>query len=92
VQVKRQAETKISVDGLRAFMAVLADDDVGIFISAGGFTSEAEREARSQEKRRITLLDLDRLVSLWVENFERLDDADRQLLPLKPVYFLVPRT
>ena len=31
VQVKRQAETKISVDGLRAFMAVLADDDVGIF-------------------------------------------------------------
>ena len=62
------------------------------FISAGGFTSEAEREARSQEKRRITLLDLDRLVSLWVENFERLDDADRQLLPLKLVYFLVPRT
>jgi restriction system protein len=49
VQVKRQAETKIAVDGLRSFMAVLGDQDVGIFISAGGFTSEAERGALAGE-------------------------------------------
>jgi hypothetical protein len=61
VQVKRQATTKIAVDGLRAFMAVLGDQDVGIFISAGGFTSEAQREARAQERRSLTLIDLDRL-------------------------------
>jgi restriction system protein len=91
VQVKRQPETKISVDGLRSFMAVLGDQDVGIFISAGGFTSEAEREARSQEKRRLTLVDLNRLVELWTEHFAQLDEADRQRLPLKPIYFLAPR-
>lgn len=91
VQVKRQPETKIAVDGVRSFMAVLGDQDVGIFISAGGFTSEAEREARSQEKRRLTLIDLNRLVELWTEHFARLDDVDRQRLPLKPVYFLAPR-
>jgi restriction system protein len=68
VQVKRQPGTKISVDGLRSFMATLSDQDVGIFISAGGFTSEAEREARSQEKRRLTLIDLNRLVELWIEH------------------------
>jgi restriction system protein len=90
VQVKRQPETKITVDGLRSFMAVLGDQDVGIFISAGGFTSEAEREARSQEKRRLTLIDLDRLVELWIEHWDRLEDADRQRLPLKPIYFLAP--
>src|SRR5437588_6637894 len=52
VQVKRQTGTKITVDGVRSFMAVLGDQDVGIFISAGGFTSEAEREARSQDAAR----------------------------------------
>ena len=90
VQVKRQARTKITVEGLRAFMAVLADQDVGIFISAGGFTREAEREARSQEKRRLTLIDLGRLVDLWVQHSRNLEDADRQRLPLKPIYFLAP--
>jgi restriction system protein len=90
VQVKRQLGTKITVDGLRSFMAVLGDQDVGIFISAGGFTSEAERETRSQEKRRLTLIDLGRLVDLWVEHLDRLDDADRQRLPLKPIHFLAP--
>lgn len=88
VQVKRQPETKVTVDGLRSFMALLGDQDVGIFISSGGFTSEAEREARAQEKRRMTLVDLDRLVGLWIEHFDSLDDIDRQRLPLKPVYFL----
>jgi restriction system protein len=88
VQVKRHADSKIAVDGLRAFLAVLADQDVGIFIATGGFTTEAEREARSQERRRLTLIDLSRLVDLWVEHYERLGDEDRLRLPLKPVYFL----
>jgi restriction system protein len=91
VQVKRQPGTKMSVDAIRSFMAVLGDQDVGIFISAGGFTSEAEREARSQEKRRLTLIDLNRLVELWTEHFLQLDEVDRQRLPLKPIYFLAPR-
>ena len=48
VQVKRQPENKVNVDGLRSFMALLGDQDVGIFISTGGFTSEAERETRGR--------------------------------------------
>ena len=90
VQVKRQGDTKIAVDGLRAFLAVLGEQDVGIFISAGGFTSDAEREARSQQNRRVTLIDLNRLVELWVEHFSSLADEDRQRLPLKPVHYLSP--
>src|ERR1041385_300609 len=54
VQVKRQ-EQKIDVNGLRSFMALLGDDDVGIFVSVGGFTKDARDEARTQEKRRVTL-------------------------------------
>lgn len=90
VQVKRTPETKISVQEVRSFMAVIGDQDVGIYMAAGGFTSEAEREARSQEKRRLTLVDLNRLVELWIEHFPRMDDSDRQRLPLKAIYFLAP--
>ncbi len=43
VQVKRHVDDRIALDGLRAVMAVVGDQDVGIFISAGGFTSEAQR-------------------------------------------------
>jgi len=87
VQVKRRQE-KTNADGLRSFMAILGTQDVGIYISAGGFTSEAEREARSQENRRITLIDLERFFDLWVEHSDRLTETDQARLPLQPVYFL----
>ncbi len=89
VQVKRRTD-KISVEGLRSFMAVLGDQDVGLFVAAGGFTREAENEARTQENRKITLLGLEQLFDLWLEHYAKIEEADRQLLPLKPVYFLAP--
>lgn len=90
VQVKRRQD-KTNVDGVRSFLAVLGAHDVGLFISAGGFTSDAEREVRSQENRRITLIDLEKLFELWTDNYEQIDDADKGLLPLRPVFFLAPR-
>jgi restriction system protein len=89
VQVKRRAD-KITVDGLRSFMALLGEQDVGIFVSTGGFTPDAASEARTKETRKLTLLDLEKLVDLWVENYDKIDDSDRRLLPLKPVYYLAP--
>lgn len=89
VQVKRQTAA-VSVDGLRSFMAVLGDDDVGIFVSLGGFTKDAQDEARLQATRRVTLVDLERLFDLWVERYPTLPDEDRRRLPLQPIYFLAP--
>jgi restriction system protein len=89
VQVKRRADP-VAADELRSFMAVLGDRDVGLFIAVAGFTREAEREARSQERRRLTLIDLPRLVDLWTAHAASLSDADRRRLPLKAVYFLAP--
>lgn len=90
VQVKR-LDGKVNVDGLRSFMAVLGNDDVGIFVNAGGFTKDSDDEARNQHSRRLTLIDLERLVDLWKEHYSKLDEASRQRLPLQPVYFLSPR-
>lgn len=91
VQVKRRAD-KIAVDGLRSFMATLSDQDVGIFISLGGFTSEAESEARQQESRRVTLISMEKLFDLWVEHYADVAEEKQQLFPLRPIYFLDPRT
>lgn len=91
VQVKRRQQA-VTTDGLRSFIALLGDDDVGIFVSVGGFTKDAAEEARTQEKRKVTLIDLERLFDLWVENYVKLSDDGRRKLPLKPLQFLAPET
>ena len=90
VQVKRH-QSRVTVDGIRAFMAVLGANDIGLFVNTGGFTRDAEREARTQETRRITLLDAQALFELWVEHYGALDESARQRFPLRPVHFLAPR-
>jgi restriction system protein len=87
LQVKRRAD-RLSVDEIRAFLAVLSQGDVGIFVSTGGFTKDAESEARHQETRRIMLLDLERLFDLWVEHYAQIPKTASRLLPLRPVYYL----
>ena len=89
VQVKRQ-QGRISVDGIRSFMAVLGANDIGLFVNTGGFTTEADREARTQETRRITLLGAQKLVDLWIEHYDELPEQARHRLPLRPVHFLAP--
>jgi restriction system protein len=89
VQVKRQAD-KTNVSGVRSFMAVLGEDDVGLFICTGGFTKDAEKETRHQEKRRLMLVSLRRLFDLWVEHYDNIPDEHRRLFPLRAVHFLAP--
>jgi restriction system protein len=90
VQVKRQ-QGAVTATGLRSFLAVLGDSDVGLFVSLGGFTKDAEIEARTQEKRRMILIDIKRMFDLWVEHYDRIPEEQRALLPLRPVHYLAPR-
>lgn len=89
VQVKRH-EGKMNVAALRSFLAVLGDEDVGLFVCTGGFTSDAEGEARAQQNRRVTLLGLEELFDLWVQHYEKISEEDKKLLPLRSVYYLAP--
>lgn len=89
VQVKRE-QGAINVGLLRSFMAVLGDSDVGIFVNIGGFTKDAEDEARTQQSRQVTLINLQRLYELWIEHIGKLSEEARDLFPLKPIYFLAP--
>lgn len=89
VQVKRIKDS-VSVEGLRSFMAMLSDHDVGIFVTTGNFTKDARDEARTQDRRKVTLIDLERLVELWTSHYGKLDDSARRRFPLQPIHFLAP--
>lgn len=87
VQVKRW-ESKVPLDDVRSFISLLGTGDIGVYVSTGGFTKDAEDHARNQEIRRITLLDADRLFQLWVEHYKNIPEQSRSLLPVRAVYFL----
>jgi restriction system protein len=87
VQVKRQQETASKSD-LQKFVANIGQHDSGIFVCTGGFKKTAAEYARGLETRRLTLIDVDRLVKLWIEFTPKLPDRARKLLPLEPIYFL----
>lgn len=89
VQVKRE-KSKSDVKTLRAFMSVLREGDVGLFVTLGGFTADAEAEARS-ETRRITLISAYQLFELWSQYYDQIPERDRRLLPIQFVPFLVPQ-
>lgn len=89
VQVKRYKDN-VSVELLRSFMALLGHDDLGLFVTTSGFTKDAKDEARAQQTRKVTLIDLERFFDLWVEHYPKLDDAARRRFPLQPIYFLAP--
>jgi len=86
-QVKRRPDSKTTEEELRSFLSLVESADVGVYISLGGFTSDAEASAR-RSSRRITLIDGGGLVDLWVLHYHKVDDEGRQLLPIKPVHFL----
>lgn len=91
VQVKRTSD-RINTDEVRAFLALINEDDVGIYVSVGGFTKDAQGFARNQERRRITLIDMDQFRKLWIDNYPKLSEAARKRLPLSPIYYLTPET
>jgi len=66
----------------------LSEQDIGIFVAIIGFTRDAEQEARRQESRRLTLIDLKKLFDLWVQHYDKLDQTERHWLPLRNVYYL----
>lgn len=88
VQVKRSG--RMSVGEIRSFLSVLSDGDVGLFVSTGGFTKDAEDLVRNQERRRTMLVDISKFMDLWIEHYEKVPEEFRRLLPIRPVWFLAP--
>ena len=87
VQVKHrnQAASREDVAALRGI--IRGDREIGLFVSSGGFTKEAKREAGNGSVH-IELVDLDRFLELWLQHYSKIPEAKRSKLRLEPVYFL----
>jgi restriction system protein len=87
VQIKHR-DAPTPAQDVRQLMGLLQKEgDVGIFVSSGGFSSEARGAARSSHIH-VELIDLNRFIGLWQEFYDKLSDEDKRLLPLRPIYFL----
>jgi len=87
VQIKHR-DSSATVQEVRQLMGLLQKEgNVGIFVSTGGFSPDARSAARSSHVH-VELIDLHRFLGLWQEFYPRLSDADKSMLPLRPVYFL----
>lgn len=88
VQVKHRPDASVPVDDIRSLTGLLnKDGDIGLFVTSGYFTSEAERSAR-ESHRHIKLLDIDNFIGLWQEFYPKMVDEDKNLMPLHAIYFL----
>jgi restriction system protein len=89
VQIKHR-EASASVQEIRELMGLLQKEgDVGMFVSSGGFTTDAKNTARTSHVH-VELIDLDRFIALWQEFYPKMNDEDKDRLRLKPIYFYEP--
>jgi restriction system protein len=86
VEVKHRDRTKVGAEQIRAFLGGRKPGDKCLYVSTGSFTKEARYEAERASVS-TTLLDLQDLRKLLVENYERLDSETRALVPLKRLYW-----
>ncbi len=85
-EVKHRRGTSMGTQQVRSFLAGLRPGDCGLYVSVGGFTKEARYEAE-RANNPVTLVDLDELATLVVDNYETFDTAGKTLLPLMRVYW-----
>jgi len=84
VQVKRQ-QAKVGSPDMRAFTGTLGNGERGLFVSTGGYTSDAKDAARNAEQR-VTLIDRDEFIDLLIQHYDDLESEYQATVPLKKVY------
>ena len=85
VQVKR-VRGPIGGPDVRQLAGTLRTGEKGLFVSLGGFTSDAQTESGPT----MSLLNGEDFIALLLENYDRLSPEVRAQIPLKRVYLPVP--
>lgn len=89
VQVKHRINSNVSVTEIQQLIGTLGSTDVGILVTSGSYTKEAQDSIRTAN-RHITLIDFDRFIDLWIEFYPKMIDEDKQLMPLRLISFVAP--
>ncbi len=88
VEVKHRRNERMGTPQIRNFIGGLRPGDKGLYVSTGGFSGDARREA-DRANTPITLVDLDRLAALLTQYYESCDADTRALVPLRKVWWPV---
>jgi len=84
VQVKHRVGAATGPE-MRQLIGVIKENERGLFVSTGGFTSDARTEATHSAKP-ITLLDREDFVQIMLEYYENLESEYKALVPLKRLW------
>ncbi|MFA5403622.1 MAG: Mrr restriction system protein [Ignavibacteria bacterium] len=88
VQVKHKPQSAVPPSDIRSLIGLLnGPGDIGLFVTSGTFSSESERTAR-ESRIHIKLIDINYFIQLWLEFYNILNDEEKNMLPLHPIYFL----
>ena len=88
VQVKHYPWSAISAAVIRELRWLLnKESDVGIVVTSGRFSPDAEKEARSWHVH-VELIDFPKFIELWKSFYNKLTDEEKNMLPIYPIYFL----
>lgn len=85
VEVKHR-RGQMGAPEIRAFLGGRHSEDRGLYVSTGGFSREAQFEAE-RASTFTHLMTLDGLAQALIDNYERLDERGRALLPLVKIYW-----
>lgn len=85
VEVKHR-NGQMGAKEIRSFIGALREGDRGLFVSTGGYSKDARYEAE-RANISVTLLTLDDLAHLIVDNYDSFDTEGRALIPLVRIYW-----
>jgi restriction system protein len=86
VEVKKRTKDEVTSQEIRSFIGGLRDFNKGIYVTTSGFSRDARYDAE-RANFPITLIDLDWLVELLLNNYEKLDIETKSLVLLKKIYW-----
>jgi restriction system protein len=87
-RIKGQVKHRTSAatgEEMRSFLGTLRSGDNGLYVSTGGFTSDARLEA-SQAHAPVTIMDRDEFIELMLEYYEHLEPEFQAKVPLRKVW------
>ena len=85
VQVKHyKMSNPVTIDVIHNIIGV-AKSDMPIVVTSGRFTEDARTAARQNNVR---LIDGTEFVQLWISNYPKMNEDDKALMPIEPVYFI----
>lgn len=87
VQVKHIPDTSIPAKDIRSLLGILRDGDIALFVTSGTYSQQARTEALTS-KTYIKLIDGEEFIQMWQDNYAKMSDEDKNMLPLKHIAFV----